>query len=309
MRILVTGGAGFIGGHLVDALLAAGHEVAVLDDLSTGRRENLPAAARLHVASVATAAAEAVVLAERPEAIFHLAAQVDAARSLAEPLLDTEVNVLGTVRLLAAAAAAGVPRFVLASSAAVYGDPTVFPIDEAEPHRPLSPYGIAKSAAERYLESFARDRGLTGVALRFANVYGPRQTALGEAGVVAVFCRRLLAGAPLTIHGDGRQTRDFVHVADVVAACLAALGAPSGAWHVATGVESDILTVAAELRRHLAPEARIVHAAPRPADPRRSVLSPDLAAGQLGFRARIPLAAGLERTAGWFRSHPEGNVR
>ena len=217
------------------------------------------------------------------------------------------MNVLGTVRLLAAAATAGVPRFVIASSAAVYGDPTVFLTVEAEPHRPLSPYGIAKSAAERYLESLrATGAHRRGAAVR-ERLRAPADR-LGEAGVVAVFCRRPRR-CPLTIHGDGRQTRDFVHVADVVAACLAALGAPSGAWHVATGVESDILTVAAELRRHLAPEARIVHAAPRPADPRRSVLSPDLAAGQLGFRARIPLAAGLERTAGWFRSHPEGNVR
>lgn len=309
MRLLVTGGAGFIGSHLVDRLLALGHEVAVLDDLSSGHRENLPPGVRLHVASVAGPAIDEIVAAERPEAIFHLAAQVDAARSVREPLFDAEVNVLGTVRLLAAAAGAGVRRFVLASSAAVYGEPEALPVAESHPHRPLSPYGIAKSAAERYLECFARERGVAGVALRFANVYGPRQTAHGEAGVVAVFCRRLLAGEPITIHGDGRQTRDFVHVADVVAASLAALGAPPGAYNVATGLESDIVAVAAELRRQLAPEARVVHAEARPGDPRRSALSPQLAARELGFRAAVPLAEGLARTASWFRSHPEGRER
>jgi len=308
MRTLVTGGAGFIGSHLVARLLEAGHEVAVLDDLSSGRRENLPPGVRLHVASVVSGATAEVVAAERPEAIFHLAAQVDAARSVREPLFDAEVNVLGTVRLLAAAAGADVRRFVLASSAAVYGEPEALPVAEMHPQRPLSPYGIAKSAAERYLDCFGRERGLAGVALRFANVYGPRQTAAGEAGAVAVFCRRLLAGETLSVHGDGRQTRDFVHVDDVATACLAALAAAPGAYNVATGVETEILAVADALRRAIDPQARIAHVPPRPGDPRRSVLSPDLAAARLGFRARVRLDAGLAATAGWFRSHLEGKL-
>jgi UDP-glucose 4-epimerase len=307
VKILVTGGAGFIGSHLAERLLGAGHEVVVLDDLSSGRRENVPPGARLHVASVVSAAAAEIVGGERPEAIFHLAAQVDAARSVREPLLDAEVNVLGTVRLLAAASEAGVQRFVLASSAAVYGEPEALPVGEAHPQRPLSPYGIAKSAAERYLECFGREHGLAGVALRFANVYGPRQTTAGEAGVVAVFCHCLVAGEPLAVHGDGRQTRDFVHVDDVAAACLGALAAAPGAYNVATGVETDVLAVAEALRRAIDPQARLVHAAPRPGDPRRSVLSPDLAAAQLGFRARIRLDHGLAGTAGWFRSTLKGN--
>ncbi|HSM52027.1 MAG TPA: NAD-dependent epimerase/dehydratase family protein [Thermoanaerobaculia bacterium] len=308
MRILVTGGAGFIGSHLAAQLLGAGHEVAVLDDLSSGRRENVPTGARLHLASVVSAAAAGIVAAERPHAIFHLAAQVDAARSVREPLFDAEVNVLGTVRLLAAAAEAGVSRFVLASSAAVYGEPDGLPVEEFHPQRPLSPYGIAKSAAERYLEFFAREHGVAGVALRFANVYGPRQTAAGEAGVVAVFCHHLLAGEAISVHGDGRQTRDFVHVDDVVEASLLALAAPPGSYNVATGVETDVLAVAEALRRAIDPQARLVHAASRPGDPRRSVLSPDLAAARLGFRACVHLDDGLARTAGWFRSHLEGKL-
>src|SRR5436305_11184958 len=228
MHVLVTGGAGFIGSHIVDALIARGDRVTVVDDLSTGNRANVNPKAELRVIDVGAAAVTDV------DAVIHQAAQVDLRKSVADPGSDAEVNVVGSVRLLEAAARAGVKRFLFASTGgALYGEPLQVPQTEDHPANPLSPYGSAKLAVEHYLHYFREVRGLPCVALRYANVYGPRQNAKGEAGVVAIFAPRLLADEDVTINGSGEQTRDFVYVGDVVAANLAALdGGFGGAFNV-----------------------------------------------------------------------------
>jgi len=301
--VLVTGGAGFIGSHAVERLRRDGHEVLVVDDLSSGRLDHLPPGVDVEVASVAAAVAGGLVERFRPAGIVHLAAQVDARRSVEEPLFDAQVNLIDTLALAAAARRAGVRRFVFASSAAVYGDPERIPTPESAPTRPISPYGVAKRAVELYLEAFARDGGPGYAALRFANVYGPRQSAVGEAGVVAVFCRKLAAGEAPRIHGDGEQTRDYVHAGDVAEAIARALAAPkNGVWNVATGVETSVNTLFARLAESLAPGLAAIHDAPRAGDPRRSALSFAAIERDLGWRARTPLAEGLAATAAWFRA-------
>ncbi len=304
MRVAVTGGAGFIGSHLCELLTASGHSVLAIDDLSRGRRDNLPAEFPLEALGIGDPALSARLLAFAPQALVHLAAQVDARRSLSDPVFDAQVNILDTVRLFAAAVAAGVERIVFASSAAVYGDPEEIPTPEEAPLAPLSPYGVGKLAGEGYLSFFARQHGIAGVALRFANVYGPRQESVGEAGVVAVFCQRLLAGEPVTIHGDGRQSRDFVSVDDVARACLLALTGPPGVYNVATGIETDVRTLFARLAASLRPGALPTHGPAVPGEPRRSALDPSRAEVELGFRAAQEVGAGIARTAEWFQARP-----
>jgi UDP-glucose 4-epimerase len=297
VRTLVTGGAGFIGSHVVDALLARGDRVAVLDDLSTGRRENLDGAlaagATLHEGSVADAADVAAALeAARPEVIYHLAAQIDVRRAVEDPAFDATVNVVGTATLLEGARRSGVRRVVLASTGgAIYGDADVVPTpEEAEP-RPLSPYAASKAAAELYMGLYHRLYGLSTFSLRLANVYGPRQDPMGEAGVVAIYCGRALNGGVATVFGDGRQTRDFVYVGDVADAFVAAGASDAqGCCNVSTGLETTVLELAEALglRPELAPE--------RPGEVRRSCLDASAAAALLGWRARTPLKVGLDRT-------------
>ena len=224
MKILVTGGAGFIASHIADAYLAAGHEVVVLDDLSSGKRANVPAAAKFYPADIRSPETREIVRNERPEVISHHAAQMDVRRSVADPGFDAEVNVLGFINLLEAAREVGVRKVIFASSGgAVYGEQVEFPASESHAHDPLSPYGITKATGEHYLYYYRAVHGLPYVALRYANVFGPRQDPHGEAGVVAIFTERLLAGQAPTINGDGGQTRDYVFVADVVRANVAAL--------------------------------------------------------------------------------------
>src|SRR5215216_4845960 len=224
MRTLVTGGSGFIGSAVVDRLASSGHQVTVVDDLSTGRRENLADALASGQVDLAGPDLAGIVAEARPEVVYHLAAQIDVRRSVADPLHDARVNVLGTIALATVALEAGCRRLVFASSGGtVYGepDPGALPIDETYPPRTTNPYGVSKRSAEDYLASFADLHGLEPVSLRLGNVYGPRQDPHGEAGVVAIFCNRLLAGEPVTIFGDGRQTRDYVFVKDVVDAFVA----------------------------------------------------------------------------------------
>ena len=300
MRIAVTGGAGFIGSHLCEHLTCAGHPVLAIDDLSRGRRTNLPQGVPLETIGIGAPDIAQRLAAFGPRALVHLAAQVDARRSLDDPVFDAQVNILDTIRLFAAAAKAGVERIVFASSAAVYGNPEGIPTPENSPLHPLSPYGVGKLAGEGYLSFFARRHGIAGVALRFANVYGPRQESVGEAGVVAVLCERLLAGQPATIHGDGRQTRDFVYVEDVARACELALYGPPGVYNVATGTETDVRTLFARLAAVLRPGTLPVHGPPVAGEPRRSALDPSRAETTLGFRFAQELEAGLARTAEWF---------
>ena len=304
MKALVTGGAGFIGSNLVDGLLDAGHAVAVLDDLSTGREGNLDAArsrgARVHVGSIADPDAVAAVMeAERPEAVFHLAAQIDVRRSVADPAFDVRVNVEGTAVMLEAARRAGVRRFVFSSTGgAIYGEADTIPTPEDAPIRPLAAYGQDKFAAEGLCHLYRRLHGLSTVCLRYSNVYGPRQDPLGEGGVIAIFCGKAVLGGEPVIFGDGRQTRDFMYVGDVVSANLSALqNDAEGSINVATGVEVSVLELLDVLRR-LRPEATLEprHEPARLGEIERSCLDPGLAAEQLGWRAQTGLEAGLRRT-------------
>jgi UDP-glucose 4-epimerase len=307
MHVLVTGGAGFIGSHIADALIARGDRVSVVDDLSTGDRANVNPAAELHVVDLRDAAAAELVASLRPDAIVHQAAQVDLRKSVAEPATDAEVNVVGSVRLLEAAAGAGVKRFLFASTGgAIYGEPLQVPQTEEHPAAPLSPYGCAKLAVEHYMHYYAEVRGLSCVALRYANVYGPRQSPKGEAGVIAIFARRLFAGDEVTINGSGAQTRDFVYVDDVVAANLAAVDADfRGAYNVGTGVETSINDLYEAM-------ARLTGATrpPRPAPAKvgeqvRSVIDGSRLRTLARLSEPVPLNEGLKRTLNWFSPRAE----
>jgi UDP-glucose 4-epimerase len=318
MKILVTGGAGFIGSHIVDALVEAGHGVAVIDDLSSGVRDNLPSGVPLHVVDIVDGpAVQRVFATERPDAVCHQAAQMSVSRSVREPLFDAQVNCLGLINVLDAAARTGCGRFVFASSGGVlYGDVTT-PAPETTPADPVSPYGITKWVGERYLKFYAAEHGMAAVALRYSNVYGPRQNPHGEAGVVAIFCRKLLAGEPATINGDGRYVRDYVYGPDVARANLLALTAAGPevrpgtltSLNIGTGVGTDVNELEAAIRRTIAalsagrtatvpPEP--VHGPARPGDLRSNLVDARRAANVLGWEPTVPLATGLARTAEWF---------
>jgi UDP-glucose 4-epimerase len=309
-RALVTGGAGFIGSHVADALLADGWQVTVLDDLSSGKREQVPAGAEFVQADIRSAEASTLVRTGRFDLLCHLAAQMDVRRSVADPSFDADVNVRGSLNLLEAVRASGLPTRVLFASTggAVYGDFVEPPNRETYEKNPESPYGIAKFAVELYLAYYARVHGLDYVALRFANVFGPRQDPHGEAGVVAIFCQRILAGEPLTVFGDGGQTRDYVFVGDVARAhVLAARRAPIAAGRVderginlGTGRETSVIELAQSLMRAAGREVPLQHAPPRAGEQRRSVVSIAKAASVLGWAPEIGLEDGLARTFAWF---------
>jgi UDP-glucose 4-epimerase len=303
MRTLVTGGAGFIGSHVVDGLIERGADVAVLDDISTGRRENLDQALAngaelvdgdIRDAGAVTELCERV----RPETIFHLAAQIDVRKSVADPAFDARVNVEGTVNVLRAAQALGVPRVVNTSSGgAIYGEAQSIPAPEDHPVAPEAPYGLSKFCAENYCALFTRLHGLSTVSLRYGNVYGPRQDPLGEAGVIAIFCGKLLAGERPTIFGDGRQTRDYVYVGDVVDAnLLAAESDAGGPFNVGLGVEVSVLELVEALRPHAANGFDPEHAPERLGEVRRIALDGSRAREELGWEAKLGLEEGLERT-------------
>ncbi len=301
--VLVTGGAGFIGSHVAEGLLARGHRVLVVDDLSSGRRENLPAAAELHVLDVRSPEAAALLASGKVGALVHHAAQMDVRRSTREPAFDAEVNILGTLNLLEAAVRGGVRQVVFASTGgAIYGEQETFPAAEDHPTRPLSPYGVAKLAGERYLEYYHHEHGLDATCLRYANVYGERQSPHGEAGVVAIFATRLLAGERPRINGDGLQTRDYVHVSDIVAANLAALGRPGfHIYNVGTGVETTVVQIYQGLRTATGSDLEATHGPPSPGEQRRSSIDAGRIGRELGVAPRTSLAEGLRRTADWFR--------
>lgn len=300
MRAIVTGGAGFIGSHLVDRLVARGDDVHVVDDLSNGKRGNVAAGATLHVHDVREPLDDLVALV-RPDAIAHLAAQVDVRVSVAEPARDAAVNVVGTVNVLEAARTVGARVVFASTGGAIYGE-CVRPAREDDPRLPLSPYGASKLAGEEYLASFSRLHGATHVSLRFGNVYGPRQDPHGEAGVVAIFLGRLRDGEPCRIFGDGTQTRDYVFAGDVVQAVTAALdGGAGGTFNVGTGIETSVLELYEACRQAAGSDARPVHERARAGELTRSVLDPELAVRKLGFRATTSLAEGLARTWAWLK--------
>lgn len=309
---LVTGGAGFIGSHVADALLAEGWAVTVLDNLSSGKRDQVPAAARFVEGDIRSLEAAALVRDGGFDLICHLAAQIDVRKSVADPRFDVEVNIGGTLNLVEALRASGRPtRFLFASTGgAVYGDLVTPPNLETYAKNPESPYGIAKFSVELYLAYYARVHGLDYVALRFANVYGPRQDPHGEAGVVAIFCQRLLAGTPLTVFGDGAQTRDYVYVGDVARAHVLAAGRPTipagavddRAFNLGTGVETSVTDLAQGLIAVSGRAVPMQHAPARPGEQQRSVVSIDKARAGLGWTPAVSLADGLRHTFDWFAS-------
>lgn len=309
-RALVTGGAGFIGSHVADAFADAGFEVEVLDNLSSGRRENVPAGRKLHEVSVTSPEAAEVVQGGRFDVVAHLAAQIDVRKSVADPAYDASVNVVGTANLLEAARSAPTPpRFLFASTGgALYGDFVTPPNDEEFPKDPESPYGIGKLAAEYYLAYYGRLHGMETGVLRFANVYGPRQDPHGEAGVVAIFCNRILAGTPLTVFGDGSQTRDYVFVKDVARAVLAAATVQlpaagrldSRAWNVGTAVETSVTDLAEQLQRSAGRDVGVNNAPARIGEQQRSAVLIDKARRELGWTPQVSLGDGLAETYRWF---------
>ena len=303
MKVLVTGGAGFIGSHVTDVFLDAGHEVWALDDLSSGRRENLRPEVKLVVADIRSADAARLVETERFEVMCHLAAQMDVRRSVADPRFDAEVNAGGFLNLLEAARKSGLRKVVFSSTGgAIYGEQEVYPAPEAHPTRPVSPYGVSKTSGELYLGYYRAQYGLQSVALRYANVYGPRQNPHGEAGVVAIFSERLLRGEPCTINGTGQQTRDFVYGPDVARAnLLAATRDVQGPINIGTGIETDVNRLYALLAKAAGSARPAAHAPAKPGEQMRSSVDPSLAAKVLGWRPTVALEEGLQRTVGWFR--------
>jgi len=297
VRALVTGGAGFIGSHIVDALVAAGADVMVIDDLSRGRPDVVNPKARLVPLDIAAGDVRRELKAFRPEVVFHQAAQASVPVSLQRPVHDARVNIIGTIRLLEMCLAAGVRKVIYASSAAVYGTPCYLPIDENHPVYPLSPYGISKFAAEMYLSVFRRQWGLDFTVLRYANVYGPRQDALGEGGVVAVFADRIRRCEQLTVFGDGEQTRDFIHVHDVARANLAAVSSAGGrVLNISTGQATSVNKLVALFKRLTRRALSVTFAAERPGDIRHSYLDNSKARSELDWTPQYDLETGLKQT-------------
>jgi UDP-glucose 4-epimerase len=303
MRTLVTGGAGFIGSNVVDALLERGDEVVTVDDISTGKRENVAQAlergAELVEADIRDGQAMRDLVARvEPEVVFHLAAQIDVRKSVADPGRDARINVEGTINMLEAARAAGVRRFVNTSSGgAAYGEGQILPAPEDHPIVPEAPYGLSKVCAEGYCEIFNRMHGLSTVSLRYGNVYGPRQDPLGEAGVIAIFCGKLLEGGQPMVFGDGLQTRDYVYVSDVVAANLAAASTDgAGAYNIGTGRETNVLELVEALAGITDRPFEAEHAPERLGEVRHIVLDCTRAREELGWESRVDLSAGLRQT-------------
>ena len=307
-KVLVTGGAGFIGSHVAEALVAEGCDVHVMDDLSGGVRGNVPAGATFHALDIRSAEAADLVRAERFAALCHLAAQMDVRRSVADPAYDASVNVLGLLNLMEAGRTSGLERVAFASTGgAIYGEPDPAvngggPQPESHPTLPMSPYGITKLVSEHYLRFYEQTHGVAYAALRFGNVYGPRQNPHGEAGVVAIFAQRLLRGEPVRVNGPGTQTRDYVFVADVVRAFVAALASGvSGIFNVGTGVETDVNTLYDTINAHTGAGRTREHGPAAPGEQMRSVLDTARIRDTLGWTPTTDVATGLEETVRWFK--------
>jgi len=303
VKIVVTGGAGFIASHVVDAYLDGGHEVHIIDDFSTGQNVNVNSQATLHQVDIAEKEAARLIEQIKPDVLSHHAAQMDVRHSVADPTFDARVNILGFINLLETGKNSGVKKVIFASSGgAVYGEQKVFPAPESHDTEPASPYGVSKRAGELYLSYYHQAFGLPYIALRYANVYGPRQSAKGEAGVVAIFLSALLAGKTPVINGDGRQTRDYVYVGDVVAANVAALQSSFiGPINIGTGVETDVVTIYQHLRQAVGSPIEAQHGPPKAGEQRRSCLDAGCAAQILGWRPQMTLKDGLWHTVDYCR--------
>jgi UDP-glucose 4-epimerase len=329
MRVLVTGGAGFIGSHVVGAYLQAGHEVWAMDDLSRGKRDRIHSGATFVRMDLRSPEVKRVLAEGRFDCVNHHAAQIDVRASVADPMRDAAVNIVGSLNLLEAMRAVGTPRLIFASTGgAIYGQQRQFPAAEQHPTAPLSPYGVTKLSVEHYLEYYRQVHGLAYVVLRYANVYGPRQDPEGEAGVVAIFSGRILRGQPLFIYGDGEQTRDYVYVEDVARASVLALqhlqdggpaqaDVPAGAvsaegpaqdhdrpvYNIGTGVETSVNALAALLLEGADADCPVLHRPARLGEQPRSVIDPARARAVLGWEPQVPVSDGLMATLAWFRAH------
>ena len=306
MRILVTGGAGFIGGHLVERLITNGHHVTVFDNFSAGKRSNLANVLRSKSLVIARGDVRRIhrllPKLERVDRVCHLAALTDVQASIRDPVLTSEVNLTGTLRVLEAARKLGAERVVFASSAAVYGSPSTFPVTEEVDAAPISPYGASKAASELYCRSFEENHGIETVSLRYFNVYGPRQASSQYSGVISIFARRLLRRLPLRIFGDGSQSRDFVFVADAVEATIAALEKTlrSRVFNIASGRETTILSLAEKMQEIVGVSSQLRFESPRKGDIKRSVADISRARSELNFFPRSSLHDGLTATIQWF---------
>ena len=303
MKIVVTGGAGFIASHIVDAYINRGHQVHVIDDLSTGQKRNLNPKAKISTVDIADPKAAKLIVEIKADVLNHHAAQMDVRRSVADPSFDARINIIGFINLLEACKNVGVKKVIFSSSGgAIYGDREPIPATEKHETLPLSPYGVSKLTGELYLGYYHMAFGLPYVALRYANVYGPRQSTLGEAGVVAIFISQLLAGKSPVINGDGKQTRDYVFVGDVVRANVAALATDyTGAVNIGTGKETDVVTICKLLRDGVGSPVEVIHGPAKLGEQRRSCLETALARNVLGWQADVELKEGLEQTIAYYR--------
>jgi len=307
MRILVTGGAGFIGSHVVDSYIEAGHDVFVVDDLSTGKRENLHPKAHFLHADILDLAVRKLLASEKIDVVNHHAAQMDVRRSVADPLFDARINLLGMLNVLEGAREAKVKKVIFSSSGGtVYGEQTMFPASEDHPTQPISPYGVSKRAGEHYLYFYSVEYGIPYIALRYANIYGPRQDPHGEAGVVAIFTLRLLSGNQPIINGDGKQTRDYVFVKDVAQANLAALQTNyCGPINIGTSIETDVNQLFHHLRTLTNSALPELHGPAKSGEQRRSVLAWNRAQEVLGWSPTVEIGEGLRQTVEFFRSRQQ----
>ena len=302
MKILVTGGAGFVASHVVDAYLDGGHQVLVVDNLSTGKREHVHPKARLIEMDLNDPGLFDLLETERPEVVNHHAANASVSVSIREPVFDARQNVLGTINLLEAAHRAGTGKFIyISSGGAMYGNPEYLPMDEDHPANPISPYALSKDTGERYVRIYGQEHGLSWTSLRYANVYGPRQDPFGEAGVISIFCQNLLDGVAPSIHWDGEQTRDFVYVGDCARANLLALeGGDGQAYNVGTGMGTSINALFQTLREVAGQELTPQRGPRRPGDLRHSYLDCTKIEQELGWQAEVGLYEGLARTWRYF---------
>ena len=303
MKVLVTGGAGFIGSHLVDRLVMEGHEAVVVDNLATGKRRNINRAARLYKMDIQSWRLERVFRNERPNVVMHLAAQMDVRKSVEDPMFDAQVNVLGTLNVLQQAVKHGVRKVIFSSSGgAIYGEQEMYPAPEIHVTKPLSPYGLSKLCGEQYLSYYQRVSGLQAVSLRYANVYGPRQDPEGEAGVVAIFIQKMLNNEQAVINGNGRQTRDFVFVDDVVEANLAMMGQDTqGTYNVGTGVETSINDLFRILVQHTGSTCKEIHGPAKKGEQARSVIDNTKLRHEVSWEPKADLSDGLKKTVEYFR--------
>jgi len=304
MKIIVTGGAGFIGSHITDALLTAGHDVAIIDNLSTGRRENLNPGAKFYHADIRDKAVSDIFAAEKPDVVCHQAAQVSVRYSVADPCADADINIVGSINLLENCRIHGVGRMTFASSGgAIYGEQDVFPAPESHAFHPCSPYGTAKLSVEFYMDYYRQVFGLSYAALRYSNVYGPRQDPHGEAGVVAIFVGLMLEGKTPTVNGDGGQTRDYVYVKDVVAANVAAIeGNAVGGFNIGTGIETSVNGLYDVIKEKTGYAGGNVHAPAKAGEQYRSVLDAAYAKASLGWSPKTSLGDGISETVAFFRT-------